>query len=87
MNIMDDWGDIKNAEGNCPKCGADLGISGQCIICAVNDEDFHAMMKRVTTCAICGMTKTHHRLYGYRCDNPEHAEMELNLRSHGMIKR
>lgn len=86
MNIMDDWGDIKNAEGNCKKCGADLGIDGRCIICAINDEDFQAMMKRINTCPICGMQKTHHRLYGYRCDNPEHAAMEEEMIMKGIRK-
>ena len=28
------------------------------------------------TCSICGQPKAHHRLYGYRCINPEHAGQE-----------
>lgn len=27
-------------------------------------------------CPICGAHKTHYRLYGYRCHNPEHARQE-----------
>lgn len=30
-------------------------------------------------CMICGRSKTHYRLYGYRCDNPAHSEMENHL--------
>lgn len=80
MGIMDDWGELKNSEGYCPKCRAPLGIEGTCYACAVNEDDFQALIKSVYTCPICGMHKTHHRLYGYRCNNPEHAEMEHEIR-------
>lgn len=36
-------------------------------------------LQRVFTCQICGQPKTHHRLYGYRCHNPEHHEQERAL--------
>lgn len=39
-------------------------------------ERFEGMLQRVFTCQICGQPKTHHRLHGYRCHNPEHAELE-----------
>jgi len=26
-------------------------------------------------CSICGMPMAHYRLYGYRCNNPEHHEL------------
>lgn len=42
-------------------------------------EDIHAMLKRVTTCPICQRPKTHHRLYGYRCNTPGHDEMARDL--------
>jgi len=42
-------------------------------------EEIRKELRKVFTCQICGMPKTHHRLYGYRCNNPEHAEMERNL--------
>lgn len=45
----------------------------------LTESDFNEELKKVFTCQICGMPKTHHRLYGYRCDNPEHAEMEHEL--------
>lgn len=31
-------------------------------------------------CTICGIPKTHYRLYGYRCSNPEHHEMESEIK-------
>lgn len=31
------------------------------------------------TCPICQQPKTHYRLYGYRCHNAEHAEIELEV--------
>jgi hypothetical protein len=68
----------RNAEGYCRKCGNSLDISGTCYVCAVNDEDFKATFERVFTCPICGQRKTHYRLYGYRCSNPEHAQMEAD---------
>lgn len=37
----------KNAEGYCKKCGAPLGISGQCTICALGD---HALPASPATC-------------------------------------
>lgn len=27
-------------------------------------------------CPVCGVPKTHHRTVGYRCNNPEHQEIE-----------
>ncbi len=37
-------------------------------------------LRDVFTCPICGVAKTHHRLYGYRCSvNPEHDEMAHNM--------
>lgn len=79
-----------NAEGYCPKCHAPLGITGICDICALEELTIHsenepfkdeieAIMKDVFTCPICGRPKTHHRLYGYRCENPEHQAMEDEL--------
>lgn len=62
-----------NAEGYCSKCGLPLGIEGRCSACAVKDlEKIRRELKDVFTCKICGQPKTHHRLYGYRCWNPEH---------------
>lgn len=41
---------------------------------AGDGNELHEEMRDVFTCSICGRPKTHHRLYGYRCDNPEHNE-------------
>lgn len=30
-------------------------------------------------CPICGIQKSHYRLYGYRCHNPEHAQQEHEI--------
>lgn len=38
--------------------------------------EFREFIRRLTVCPICGLTKAHHRLYGYRCSNPEHYEQE-----------
>ncbi len=76
---MDNFDVPQNAEGVCPKCGHDLGITGQCTICAINSEEFERTLHKVFTCRICGQRKTHYRLYGYRCSNPTHAEMEREL--------
>lgn len=47
------------------------------------DEEVDAAVMRlrdVFTCPICGLPKTHHRLYGYRCSvNPEHDEMARDM--------
>jgi hypothetical protein len=69
-----------NAEGYCKKCRNPLGIDGVCYVCEVDSESFRKVLNSVFICSICGQHKTHYRLYGYRCSNPEHAEMERRQR-------
>lgn len=41
------------------------------------EKEIREQLRDVFVCKICGMPKTHHRLYGYRCSiNPEHDDME-----------
>lgn len=42
-------------------------------------QEMKAKLRDVFTCPICGQSKFHSRLYGYRCNNPEHAEIEHEL--------
>ena len=44
------------------------------------EKTIREQLRDVFVCKICGMPKTHHRLYGYRCSvNPEHDEIENNI--------
>lgn len=43
-------------------------------------EPFKKQLRDVFICPICGATKAHHRLYGYKCPhNPEHDEMARDM--------
>lgn len=42
-------------------------------------ERLKTELRKRLTCPICGRPKTHYRLYGYRCDNPEHQELENEM--------
>lgn len=46
-------------------------------------EKLHKLM----TCSICGMPKEASRLYGIRCRNPEHAQMESEQVIDGWLKQ
>ena len=73
MNELQD-NERLNAEGYCKNCGKSLGIEGICYSCEIDKNLYADIIENVFTCPICGQPKTHHRLYGYRCGNPEHAD-------------
>ena len=57
---------LQRSEGYCKKCGAPLGLDGQCAACAMEQ------LGQVFICQVCGQPKVHSRLRGYHCHNERH---------------
>ena len=49
-------------------------------------EEMNKKLRDVFTCPICGQPKVHYRLYGYRCQNPEHHEVEQEMRRKAIME-
>jgi len=71
LHVCSRCGDYEttNPDGICWHCKEQDMID---TIVPGEDFDIHEKLKDVYTCKICGRPKTHHRLYGYLCENPEH---------------
>lgn len=45
----------------------------------MSEEKVNEQLRGVFFCKVCGQQKMHTRMYGYRCHNPEHEEIENQI--------